>query len=42
MPAEQHADLTPPEHVASVIHFLCGADSTASNGAAIPVYGGPG
>ena len=24
-PAEQHADLTPPEHVASVIHFLCSA-----------------
>ena len=42
MPPEQHADLTPAEHVAAVIHFLCGEDSTATSGAAIPVYGGPG
>ncbi len=42
MPPEQHGGLTPPEHVAAVIHFLCGPESTASNGAAIPVYGSPG
>jgi NAD(P)-dependent dehydrogenase (short-subunit alcohol dehydrogenase family) len=29
----------PPEQVAAVIRFLCGAESTPTSGAAIPVYG---
>jgi NAD(P)-dependent dehydrogenase (short-subunit alcohol dehydrogenase family) len=41
MPPEQHAKLTPPEQIASVIRFLCGDESVATTGAAIPVYGGP-
>jgi len=41
MPPEEHAALTPPGEVASVIHFLCSADSAPTTGAAIPVYGRP-
>ncbi len=41
MPAEQHARLTPPEQIASVIRFLCSDESVATTGATIPVYGGP-
>jgi NAD(P)-dependent dehydrogenase (short-subunit alcohol dehydrogenase family) len=41
MPPEQHAGLTPPGEIAAVIRFLCSAESAPTNGAAIPVYGGP-
>jgi NAD(P)-dependent dehydrogenase (short-subunit alcohol dehydrogenase family) len=41
MPPEQHARLTPPAQIAAVIRFLCGPESAATTGAAIPVYGGP-
>jgi NAD(P)-dependent dehydrogenase (short-subunit alcohol dehydrogenase family) len=33
--------LTPPEEIAAVILFLCGAGSAPTTGAAIPVYGRP-
>jgi NAD(P)-dependent dehydrogenase (short-subunit alcohol dehydrogenase family) len=41
MPPEEHHKLTPPADVAAVIRFLCSDESRATNGAAIPVYGGP-
>jgi NAD(P)-dependent dehydrogenase (short-subunit alcohol dehydrogenase family) len=41
MPPEEHHKLTPPGDVAAVIRFLCGDESRATNGAAIPVCGGP-
>jgi len=41
MPADQHANLTPPAEIAGVIRFLCSDDSAPTTGAAIPVYGGP-
>jgi NAD(P)-dependent dehydrogenase (short-subunit alcohol dehydrogenase family) len=41
MPPEQHAALTPPAEIAAVIRFLCSDESAPTNGAAIPVYGGP-
>ena len=39
MPPEQHSKLVPPQHIASVILHLCSDDSTATSGAAVPVYG---
>jgi NAD(P)-dependent dehydrogenase (short-subunit alcohol dehydrogenase family) len=39
MPAEQHAKLVPPQHIARVILHLCSEDSAPTSGAAIPVYG---
>jgi NAD(P)-dependent dehydrogenase (short-subunit alcohol dehydrogenase family) len=41
LPPEQHHKLTPPAAIAAVIRFLCGDESAVTNGAAIPVYGGP-
>jgi NAD(P)-dependent dehydrogenase (short-subunit alcohol dehydrogenase family) len=41
MPESQHGDLTPPAEIAAVIRFLCSKGSAATNGAAVPVYGGP-
>jgi NAD(P)-dependent dehydrogenase (short-subunit alcohol dehydrogenase family) len=41
MPPEEHGKLTPPEEIAAVIRFLCSDESAPTNGAAIPVYGGP-
>jgi NAD(P)-dependent dehydrogenase (short-subunit alcohol dehydrogenase family) len=41
MPPEEHSKLTPPEEIAAVIRFLCSDESAPTNGAAIPVYGGP-
>jgi NAD(P)-dependent dehydrogenase (short-subunit alcohol dehydrogenase family) len=41
MPPERHGDLTPPGEIAAVIRFLCGPESAATTGAAIPVYGRP-
>jgi NAD(P)-dependent dehydrogenase (short-subunit alcohol dehydrogenase family) len=41
MPADQHAQLTPPGEIAAVIRFLCSDESAPTTGAAIPVYGGP-
>jgi NAD(P)-dependent dehydrogenase (short-subunit alcohol dehydrogenase family) len=41
MPPEQHAKLTPPGEIATVIRFLCSDESAPTTGAAIPVYGGP-
>jgi NAD(P)-dependent dehydrogenase (short-subunit alcohol dehydrogenase family) len=41
LPPEQHAKLTPPAEIATVIRFLCSDESAPTNGAAIPVYGGP-
>ena len=39
MPPEQHEKLVPPQQIASVILHLCSDDSTATSGAAVPVYG---
>jgi len=41
MPPDQHAKLTPPGEIATVIRFLCSDESAPTSGAAIPVYGGP-
>jgi NAD(P)-dependent dehydrogenase (short-subunit alcohol dehydrogenase family) len=41
MPPEEHAKLTSPDEIASVIRFLCSDESAPTTGAAIPVYGGP-
>ena len=41
MPEEEHGKLTPAGEVAAVIRFLCSEESGPTNGAAIPVYGGP-
>jgi NAD(P)-dependent dehydrogenase (short-subunit alcohol dehydrogenase family) len=41
MPPEEHGKLTPPDEIAAVIRFLCSDESAPTNGAAIPVYGGP-
>jgi NAD(P)-dependent dehydrogenase (short-subunit alcohol dehydrogenase family) len=41
MPPDQHDKLTPPAEIAAVIRFLCSDASAPTNGAAIPVYGGP-
>jgi NAD(P)-dependent dehydrogenase (short-subunit alcohol dehydrogenase family) len=41
MPPEEHHKLTPPAEIAAVIRFLCSDESSPTNGAAIPVYGGP-
>ena len=41
MPPEEHHKLTPPAVIAAVVRFLGSDESAATNGAAIPVYGGP-
>jgi NAD(P)-dependent dehydrogenase (short-subunit alcohol dehydrogenase family) len=41
MPPEEHGKLTPPAEIAAVIRFLSSDESAPTNGAAIPVYGGP-
>jgi NAD(P)-dependent dehydrogenase (short-subunit alcohol dehydrogenase family) len=37
MPASEHHKLVPPERIAKVVAFLCGGDSAAISGAAVPV-----
>lgn len=39
MPDADHSRWTSPDQIASVIHYLASAESSAINGASIPVYG---
>jgi NAD(P)-dependent dehydrogenase (short-subunit alcohol dehydrogenase family) len=39
MPDADHAKWVPPEQIAKVVRFLVSEDSTATSGAAVPVYG---
>jgi NAD(P)-dependent dehydrogenase (short-subunit alcohol dehydrogenase family) len=39
MPNADHTKWVPPEQIAKVVRFLVSEDSTATSGAAVPVYG---